>query len=235
LLYYVYYQRLQRIKQKQKLALLEKEKQLATIDALLQGQEEERRRLAKELHDGLGGMLSGLKWSFNSVKEHVDGNLKSEAPLNKYQSQLDASIEELRKVSHSLMPDVLIQLGLFSALEEYCTNLKLTSKKNIVFQSLGSERSLNNTATLYIYRIFQELINNSFKHANANNMLCQLTMHSNKILLSVEDDGIGFNLTNKGKGIGFTNVQQRVEYLNGKMDIESDIGKGAVINIELNI
>ena len=111
------------------------------------------------------------------------------------------------------------------------------TKTKIIFEQMGVERQLDNTADLYIYRIVQELINNAVKHAAPNQILIQLTKTTDKVLLTVEDDGKGFNKeqVELAKGIGIKNIQQRVYYLKGKIDIASQSGEGTSVNIELNV
>lgn len=216
---------------------LEKDKQLLAIDAMLKGQEEERSRLAKDLHDGLGGMLSGVKLSFVNMKENLIMDAESVTAFEKSILQLDNTIAELRKVAHNLMPEALVKFGLKNALLDFCNSMQLSGKTKIIFEQLGTERLLSNTADLYIYRIVQELINNAIKHADADQILVQLTKTNNKVLLTVEDDGKGFNteLIHAAKGIGLKNMQQRVDYLKGKIDIASQAGEGTSVNIELYV
>jgi signal transduction histidine kinase/tetratricopeptide (TPR) repeat protein len=216
---------------------LEKDKQLLAIDAMLKGQEEERSRLAKDLHDGLGGMLSGVKLSFVNMKENLIMDAESVTSFEKSILQLDNTIAELRKVAHNLMPEALVKFGLKNALLDFCNSMQLSGKTKIIFEHLGIERLLSNTADLYIYRIVQELINNALKHADANQILVQLTKTNDKVLLTVEDDGKGFNTENinPAKGIGLKNMQQRVDYLKGKIDIASQAGEGTSVNIELYV
>jgi len=216
---------------------LEKDKQLLAIDAMLKGQEEERSRLAKDLHDGLGGMLSGVKLSFVNMKENLIMDSESVTSFEKSILQLDNTIAELRKVAHNLMPEALVKFGLKNAVLDFCNSMQLSSKTKIIFEQLGTERLLSSTADLYIYRIVQELINNAIKHANADQILVQLTKTNDKVLLTVEDDGKGFNteLIRSAKGIGLKNIQQRVDYLKGKIDIASQAEEGTSVNIELYV
>jgi signal transduction histidine kinase len=221
---------------KQKIETLEKEKQLAAVDAILKGQEEERSRLAKDLHDGLGGMLSGVKLSFNNMKENMildaDNTLQFERSIN----QLDSTIAELRKVAHNLMPEALAKFGLKTAVEDFCSNLQQASGIKIIYQQTGEERELPGIANVNTYRIIQELVNNAIKHAGAKQILVQLTKAARNILISVEDDGKGFDANKQpvSAGMGLTNVKNRVQYHHGSMDVQSTPGKGTSVYIELN-
>jgi signal transduction histidine kinase len=150
-------------------------------------------------------------------------------------SQLDQTISELRKVAHNLMPEALVKFGLKNAILDYANTMQLASNVNIHFEQMGETRDLGNTNDLYIYRIIQELINNAIKHASANRVLIQLTKTNKRVILTVEDDGKGFDpsAVENAKGIGLKNLQQRVDYLNGKMTIESKTSEGTSIHIEL--
>jgi two-component system, NarL family, sensor kinase len=221
--------------QQAKITELEKNKQLLTIDAMLQGQEEERSRIAKDLHDGLGGMLSGTKLSFMNMKENLIMDAPNISAFENSILQLDNTIAELRKVAHNLMPEALVKFGLKNAVLDYCNALQLSSKTKIVYEQMGEDRALGNTADLYIYRIIQELVNNSIKHANANTILVQLTKTPQKVLVTVEDDGKGFdkNLLSTSKGIGLQSVQQRIDYLKGSLQIDTKPNEGTSFHIEL--
>ncbi len=223
--------------QQTQITQLEKDKQLLAVDAMLKGQEEERSRLAKDLHDGLGGMLSGVKLSFVNMKENMVMDAPSVHSFEASILQLDNTIAELRKVAHNLMPEALVKFGLKNAVLDFCNSMQLSSKTKIIFEQMGNDRPLSNTADLYIYRIIQELINNAMKHAEPNQILVQLTKAEKNILITVENDGKDFDTSaiKNATGIGMQSVQQRVNYFTGKIDITSDKKNGTSINIELNV
>ena len=221
----------------QQIIQLEKEKKLQAVDAMLKGQEEERSRLAKDLHDGLGGMLSGVKFSFNNIKENMILDTENTLRFEKSINQLDNTIAELRKVAHNLMPEALVKFGLQNAIQDFCQSLQQTNNCVINFQQLGMERDLGNVANVNVYRIIQELVNNAVKYASAHQIIVQLTKTENKVLITVEDDGKGFDIATlkQATGIGITNITHRVNYLNGTIDITSKPNNGTSINIELNV
>jgi two-component system, NarL family, sensor kinase len=223
--------------QSQKIAELEKDKQLLAIDAMLKGQEEERSRIAKDLHDGLGSLLSGTKLSFMNVKDSLVLTQKNTALFDKSLSMLDNTIGDLRKVAQNLMPEALVKFGLHEALRDFCDSIQSSSVIKIVFQKFGEKRNLNSTAEVFIYRIIQELVNNAVKHARANNIIVQLTMSIRKTGITVEDNGIGFDINNLPytKGSGMANINYRVQYFNGTFDIVSLPGDGTSVHIELNV
>ncbi len=226
----------QHLIQQQKIFQLEKEKQLMSVEAMLKGQEEERSRLAKDLHDGLGGMLSGLKMSFSNLKENMKMDVANETVFEKSLDHLDSTIAELRKVAHNLIPEALVKFGLKSALKDFCESMQLSGNRVIIYEQFGTERELGNIADINIYRIIQELLNNAVIHGTANQILVQLTKTPAKVLITVEDNGKGFNLNslNTSHGIGLNNIKHRVNYFNGKTDIESKPAEGTTVNIELH-
>jgi two-component system, NarL family, sensor kinase len=225
----------QQVIQQQKITQLEKEKYLMAVEAMLKGQEEERARLAKDLHDGLGGMLSGVKISFLNMKENMIMTADNAAVFEKSIAQLDNSIKELRKVAHNLMPEALVKFGLKNAVKDFCQSIQTSVNTEIICEQLGDERELGNTADVNVYRIIQELLANAIKYAGANQILVQLTKTPDKVLITVEDNGKGFDVREleKSSGIGFANLRYRVNYLNGKMELNSTPSEGTTVNIEL--
>ena len=218
----------------QKIAELEKEKQLLAAEAVLQGQTEERSRLAKDLHDGLGSILSGVKYSFTNMKR----NLIPEATeaFDRGMVMLDKSIHELRRVAHNMMPEALMKFGLDTALKDFCQSIDLSGAIKLTYSSFDiNETSIPDTRAVAIYRIVQELVNNILKHAEATTALVQLVRKEDALSIAVEDDGKGFDVAilKDNEGIGYLNLQNRVAWLNGTIDIQTEPGKGTSVNIEI--
>lgn len=221
----------QEINNQQKL-LEEKQKQkLMSLDAMLQGEEKERNRLSRDLHDGLGSILASIKYKI------LDSQLSS--PNDKVNSVLidmDYAITEMRRISHNLMPESLRRFGLEVSLSDLCKSLQNANSK-IELQVYGSFDELSMDQQTHIYRIIQELLYNSLKHSGASQILVQCSMEENVIFITVEDDGVGFQpgmLNDQDKiGTGLKNVKIRVNYLHGKLDIRSEVGKGTSVDIEL--
>ena len=220
--------------QKQKIIELEKAHQMLAMQSIIQGQEEERSRLARDLHDGVGSLLSGVKLSMSSMKGNVFLSEENAHAFNNVIAQLDLSIAELRRVSHNMMPEALIKYGLKEALENYCENLNHSGKIKVQLQAYGMDQRLDQNSEIIIYRIVQELLTNILKHAEATNVLIQFIRKEDKFTLTVEDDGKGFNakeLNNKN-GAGLANIRARAEYLNGSVDIVSKKEEGTSVTIE---
>jgi len=239
LLTYRNYKHRQKLQQA-KIDELETEKQLTATEAVLKGEEQERTRLAKDLHDGLGGMLSGIKFSLGNIKENLVMTPENANAFERSIDMLDSSIQEMRRVAHNMMPEILVKYGLDISLKELCTEMDTSGVLHVNYQSVGMHQTdIDQTTSVAIYRIVQELLNNTIKHANAKNVLVQLHHSAQEKLLAVtvEDDGNGFdtNLLNQSNGMGWLNIRNRVEFLKGKIDIQSSPGKGTSVMIEITI
>ena len=220
-----------------RIAELEKEKQLMASEAVIKGQDEERGRLAKDLHDGLGGLLSGVKFSLANMKSTVILDADSALVFERSLDMLDHSISELRRVAHNMMPEVLVKFGLSEALKSYCDRMRESQTFKIDFQSIGMEERLSSNTEIFVYRIVQELLNNTAKHAKATHVLVQLARQNNEVSITVEDDGSGFDKTmvDKATGAGWGNIRSRVDYLKGKLDILSAAGQGTSVHITIPV
>ncbi len=210
-------------------------KLLNALQEIQQIAEEERSRLAKDLHDGLGSLLSGIKLTLNSMKGNLDVSGENEVTFTKALSQLDTTIIEMRRVAHNMMPEVLLKFGLCEAMHDFCDSINESNTVKMRFIQLGVWQPVEKSTEVILYRIVQELCNNSIKHAKAKSILIQLTKHERGISLTVEDDGKGFDTTKLSalKGDGLKNVQSRVDYLKGILNIESEQGNGTSITIEI--
>ena len=224
--------------QEEKILKLETEKQLSAAEAVLKGEDQERTRLAKDLHDGLGGLLSGIKFSFTSMKDNLIMTPENARVFERSLDMLDTSIQEMRRVAHNLMPESLFRFGLDAALNDFCSNINDSGILKIRYQSFGLDQiKLNHTITVSVYRIIQELVNNILKHAQAQKGLVQLTVSNNLLLIDVEDDGNGFDAgtPENRKGIGWSNIRSRIDYLGGKLDLKSNPEEGTIVHIEIKL
>lgn len=223
--------------QQQRIAELETEKQLAATEAVLKGEEQERTRLAKDLHDGLGGMLSGIKYSLNTMKGNIIMTPENVQAFERSIDMLDSSIKEMRRVAHNMMPEALVKFGLNTALKDFCNDINQSGALKIIYQSIGLENAvIDQTTAITIYRIVQELLNNTMKHAAAKNAIVQVSKSDGVLAIEVEDDGKGFDtsILKQSKGIGWTNIQHRIEFLKGKLDVSSHPDNGTSVHIELH-
>jgi signal transduction histidine kinase len=236
MLSYRNYLQRQRI-QEQRISELETEKQLAASGAVLRGEEQERTRLAKDLHDGLGGMLSGIKYTLHTVKGNLVLTPENAQSFERSLDMLDSSIREMRRVAHNMMPEALVKFGLDTALQDFCNDINQSGALQVSYQSIGlKDTELEQTKAITIYRIVQELLNNSMKHAAARHALVQISNNENQLSITVEDDGKGFDpaILRQSRGIGWTNIQHRIDFLKGRWDVDSKPGKGTSVHIEFS-
>jgi two-component system, NarL family, sensor kinase len=237
LLVYRTYKQNQKLQQ-QRISELETEKQLNATEAVLKGEEQERTRLAKDLHDGLGGMLSGIKYGLQTMKGNLIMTPENSRAFERSLDMLDTSIKEMRRVAHNMMPETLVKFGLDTALRDYCNDINQSGVVKITYHSFGLEDIvLDQTVAITTYRIVQELINNTLKHAGAQTAIVQVTGTSQQLVVTVEDDGKGFDtsILKQSKGIGWMNIQHRIEFLKGKLDVFSEPQKGTSVHIEFAI
>lgn len=235
LLSYRNYKQKQKIQQ-QRINELETEKKLTATEAVLKGEEQERTRLAKDLHDGLGGMLSGIKYSLNNMKGNLIMTPENALSFERSVDMLNSSIQEMRRVAHNLMPEALVKFGLDIALKDFCNDINNSGALQVTYQPIGFDNiNVPQTTAIAIYRIVQELLNNTIKHAGASHAIVQLSKTNNIISLTVEDDGKGFDTSvlKSAKGIGWLNIQNRIDFLKGKLDVNSQVGKGTSVLVEL--
>lgn len=235
LLIYAYKQRVKAINTDKKiyeisLAKTQQQAKIQNLTAMLEGQEKERGRMARDLHDGLGGLLSSTKISLSSLIDKVDPSLHKD--LDKTLSQLDISVEELRRIAHNLMPDLLQRFGLKEALNDYAQRMR-SPGVDIDVQFLHYDESMEMEKQLIVYRIVQELVNNALKHAKASLIIIQLVQEKSTYILTVEDDGQGF-LVDKVKlnsSAGMFNINSRIDFLKGTLSFNSQIDVGTSIEI----
>lgn len=222
-----------RIKRKNELNRLEKEK----TNAIIVAEEQERVRIARELHDGIGQQMSGLKLQFsNFVTQYLSNNSEEEKNAKKLLNIIDDSCSEVRSISHQMMPRSLKESGLVKALESMLEKSLNGSKIKYQFEHFRVDERFEKRIENSLYRICQELINNIMKHSKANQIHVQLFKNKSSLILIVEDNGIGFNSNEKKSGIGLLNMNSRIDTINGKINFESSPGSGttATIRVPLN-
>lgn len=215
-----------------------KEMEADSLFAMIEGQELERRRLSKDIHDGLGPALSIIKLNLEAVLAEIEEshqtttikNLRTAVEL------IDSMAGEIRSISHSLMPRVLEDFGLVDALESLCNSLDNTNKIKVSFLNVGVNERFDKLVELGIYRITQELLNNALKHSKAESIQVQIISRSDSLVLMVEDDGIGFNIQevdDEDEGIGLLNIESRAKALGGSFYLDTAEGHGVIATIEI--
>jgi len=221
--------------QAEKINSLEKEKRILSLTSMIEGQEAERTRIAQDLHDGLGGLLSSVRNHFSLIEEEV----KKVDNLNVYDrtnEMIDQACKEVRRISHNLMPAGLQLNGLVSTLAQYCDDIDKSKKISIQFEHAGlDDQRLDERKKVFIYRIVQEAVSNVLKHADAKTTLVQFGIYEKEVSLIIEDDGRGFVTDDSNDGIGLHSIKSRVDNLDGQIDIDSRVGEGTTITINIPI
>ena len=206
----------------QDLLHLENQRKYEATQAILQGEEQERQRIAQDLHDSMGGMLANIRMSI-SDKDSFNPNIILE--------KIDKSIAEMRRISRNLMPETLKNIGLEIALKELCE--AMTQKQfSIQFEAFSLSDNIPFKKQTALYRIVQESISNITKYAQANHVIVQISQHDSLLNLTIEDDGIGFDKSEIVYGLGLKNIQNRAQLINGTVNITSNKGEGTTINVE---
>ena len=222
----------------QQLLELEKERQLIAAKSVLEGEESERARLSGDLHDGLGGLLSGVKLKLSFMKENAIITSENLVHFNHALDLLDLSITEMRRVAHNLMPETLMHYGVRTALNDFIKQVAPEGFPQIRFNTFGEDLRFSKELEITVYRITQELVTNAVKHSNAQQVDIQLFTENDRICVQVIDNGIGFDpeqLDPSKKGNGLKNINDRVTAFNGQFEILSQPGKGTESTIEFLI
>lgn len=228
-----YYRQRQNLKNKEIIAL-QRQQEIIKLEALIDGEEKERNRIAQDLHDGINGDLSVIKYKITSI-ECANFNSKDTIIYTDAISLLDNAVEQIRRISHNLAPPSLYAFNLIEAIQQYCSKLNASNPVSITFQYFGNQLNLEKEKETAIYRIIQELLTNIIKHSKATEALVQINKHEKTLLLTIEDNGKGFDLNTKGNnGIGLQNIKSRVGFLNANMDINSS-SEGTSFNIEMEL
>jgi len=233
-LYFLFKQKQQL--QAQNLAVLKKEQETNVLQAVIKGEEQERERVARELHDGLGAHLATVRMRIEALTLNTP-QLKENPSYQKAQDLIDNACSSVRQISHSMVPSFLEKNGLEYAVRDTCEAMEQANNLNINFIYFAEDESLLNTNQNFtIFRIVQELLRNVVIHSGATEALLQLNIEAPFIRLTLEDNGKGFHVeAAKKSGMGLSNVKSRVAYLNGDIEIHSTIGEGASFNIEIPI
>ena len=204
----------------------------ANIEDIINAREKERERIAADLHDDLGPILSAVKLKLLAINEEA---------CNQYQlisdslNFTDALANRIRFIANDLMPDALLNNGLVSAVEDFILHLTATGKLKIIFDHRNIP-AIPQTIAIHTYRMIQEIILNTLRHANATQITIDLSCNSSTLIINTADDGLGFNYENHGNkkpGMGLGNIQNRTDMLCGKMFVNSKPGKGTQYRIEI--
>lgn len=233
IVFVVFYQK-RMIKEQLKRQALEFDYQQKMMQAELESQETERRRLAADLHDSIGGMLSTIRVGLTTISK----SLPDPQAIDQTKLMLDDTITSVRRISRDLMPSTLEKFGFLHAIKELCERFQGTSKISISFSEEGEPIALEPQRELMVFRIVQELLNNAVKHAQASSIKVVIS-NNGQLTVSVEDNGVGFDAEEykkdklNGKGLGLFNIENRARLLGGVLNFEKGTPKGSKTTLTL--
>lgn len=218
----------------QKLHFLQKQQETQRLRAVIEGEEKERKRIAQDLHDGLGATLATVKMRINAIENDIP-TVNQNNSYQKAEELLDDACKTVRQLSHHMVPGILENYGLEYAITDMCEAISKTQQIEVDFIPFGLEHPLPESLRVTVYRIIQELLRNIVKHAEASEVIVQLTIENNTLNLTVEDDGIGFQMDAPDfkRGLGLDNIYSRVAFLEGKVQIDSIVGEGSSFIIDI--
>lgn len=236
-LLFLYYQRLknqrllnqnEKVISEQKIISLVKDQELKLIKAAVKGQDNARTKIAKELHDSIGGNLAAIKLQLNSIDSKPNA-------VQSIQKQLDETYQQVRDLSHNLIPEKFNQNNFSNLLEEYLKNLAGINNLKTSFSAYPKPKIdlIADNLQMEIYKIIQELVTNTLKHAKATTIDLQLNYIEDNLNILFEDNGIGFDSQKKEGGIGFKNIHSRLSTISSSMEIDSMLKRGTIINIDI--
>lgn len=231
---YLFYKR-SRDKQRLLHAKEREQSQRLRFAAVLEAEENERSRVAKDLHDGIGQLLSTAKLTLSAIDPPP--SVETSKMLSNSMQILDEATREVRTISHNLMPATLTQIGLGAALHDLFLKINESNLLRINLNVIGLEERLPPSTEIAVYRVVQEIINNMIKHSKADTITVKIVRSESSMYLSISDNGVGFakELIAKSTGLGWKNIFSRISMLNGKIDVESESGSGTSINIQFAV
>lgn len=206
--------------------------QISKIHGLLEGEEKEKKRIAAELHDGIAGDLSAIKFNLSAL-DQSNQDPRNKEILTEVSNIIDKSCVQIREISHNLSPSTIINFGLVNAVKEFCKKIENTYHINCDFIFEGDQIEMKATAQTHIYRIIQELVNNIVKHSEAKNAVVKMVYRNPKMSINVTDDGKGFSEGSTIHGIGLNNINSRIKILNAEWRKEK-IALGTSFSIKIN-
>lgn len=221
----------QEITEKQALASQMEAQKDAHLQQLIDMQESERKRIAGDLHDSLGSLLSGIKLRFHGIKAR--SRQEQDLLHREMLAQLDEAVEEVRRIAHNMSPVSLRRFGLPNTLQSLIEQINASEQLEAELQMLGLEERLPEQFELTLYRICQELVQNVLKHAKCSKLHLQIILHPDTLNLLVEDNGQGMDISQVKPGFGFAAIQAKVKLLKGNFSIESHPGKGCMAIVDI--
>lgn len=233
--YVINYRKMQNTRlalQKQELQELLSKQEINILSAMMEGQDQERKRIAEDLHDRLGSVLATVKMHFSSFQDSLP-LMDTKPQLEKVDFLLDEAVREVRNVSYNLSTGVLQKFGLLEGLNDLCKRITATQMLQVNIAASGSELKLQSTAEIAIYRVMQEVMGNIMKHAAASEVNIHINRTNDLLTILIEDNGVGFDLKKSGTGMGLKNMRSRMHKLGGEITIDTNLGAGTTIILEI--
>jgi len=226
----------QKIIQKRKLDEERWNQQEAKTKAVIEAEEHERQRIARELHDGVGQKLSAARLHLSALEGKFDSSqTQEELLLTNAISMMDDAVKEVRSVAHTMLANALLKQGLAGAIRDLIQKINNGGLLKIELEISGLEQKLDPTVESMLFRIIQVIMSNIIRHSGANQVTIQLHRQESELVLMVEDNGIGFNPAEISSGAGMQNMKSRVAYINGFFEVDSSPGRGTTITVEVKI
>ncbi|MFV0290397.1 MAG: sensor histidine kinase [Mangrovibacterium sp.] len=221
-----------------KMEIQRRQSEKLLLNATIQAEEKERKRFAKEVHDGLGPLLSTIKMSVSALS-YLEIDQKSRLIVNNTNEVIDEAIKSIKEISNNLSPHVLENFGLMRAIQNFVNKLNALKMVKIIFTSNLGVRRFDRNLEVVLYRVICELINNTIKHAKANEILVDLKIETRMLIINYSDDGIGLNLQRESKlnhgGMGLSNIFSRISSLKGKIDFDNKPSGGIAVKITVDV
>ena len=208
---------------------------MGRLRSVIDAEENERQRLSREIHDGIGQSLIALKLRLESLL-YIDGT-EIKTNINVLKNQCDGTVDEIRRISNNLMPSVLEAFGITIALRNLCDETEEHGGITIIYEASGDLESINTKIKTYLFRIAQEAFNNIIKHSGAQEVEIRLSRIDEFINFTIRDNGKGFDVNRIAfeKGNGLHNMQERVALMEGTIEIKSKLNQGAEIIIQIPV
>ena len=207
------------------------------LSAVIQTEERERERFSKDMHDGLGPMLSTVKLYVGELADAHTSEEEKASYIKQVNEIIDEAVSSTREISNNLMPRVIHEYGVVKAIQAFCNKINLTNRIKIEFNSIGVDQTMDKNIQLILFRVISELINNTIKHAKATLISINIEANEGKIKVEFNDNGIGFNtekiMSDKKIGIGLKSIISRIKSINGRCQFSSEEGQGFKIIIEI--
>lgn len=222
----------------QKNLTLLKEQEITTINAMVSGQEKERKRVAEDLHDNLGSVLATLKLHFENLKMNQETQkMDQDILFDKTENLIDEAYLKVRSIAHAKNAGVIAEKGLLIAVQMMAEKISSANKISIEVVHFGLDTPLENSLEIAVFRIVQELTTNVLKHANASQTTINLSRHENTLNIIVEDNGKGFDITqiDSKTGMGLHSIRTRVEHVQGEFIVDTTPKKGTTVIINIPI